>query len=115
MEGFIVSDTTPSEKKELLTSISFLFEELNKYDAKPKKEYLIPLFKEISNKEYEDAILLSRILFNFIKNQKNLQKQVKIHKKQLELKKGQIAELQSVKGYCQYKTKNILMRLKNKV
>lgn len=114
-DGFITSNTTKSEKKEVLERIGLLFEKLKEYDVNPQKKYLIPLFNSISNKNYEESILLVEILEDYLKNKQQLQEVQKLQKRQQEqlyLKKKQVAELQTVAGYCNYKTKNIVTRLK---
>lgn len=114
-DGFITSNTTKSEKKEVLEKIGLLFEKLKEYDVNPQKKYLIPLFNSISNKNYEESILLVEILEDYLKNKQQLQEVQKLQKRQQEqlyLKKKQVAELQTVAGYCNYKTKNIVTRLK---
>lgn len=125
-DGFIRSNTKPSEKKEVLEKIGYLFEKLKINNINPEKKYLIPLFNSIGNKEYHESILLAKILDEFIKHRQDLQKQILELQKQrklelqkyneeLDLKKKQIAELQAFRGYCGYKTKNITMRIKNRV
>lgn len=114
---FIQSKATYAEKKEVLEKISFLFEEFKRYNAIPERKHLIPLFNDISDKRYEEAILFAEILNDNLKDKQKLY--YKIQKlqelqKQLKIKKNQVAELQSFKGYFKYKTKNIIMRLKNK-
>lgn len=117
MEGFIVSDTTPAEKRELLEYIAFLYENLKEFNAHPDKEHrehLTPLFDSLSNRDYDQTILIAKIYLNFINTQNYLRRQLELNTEQLELKKKQVAELQTVTGYCEYKTKNIVTRLKNK-
>lgn len=117
-DGFIHSNTTKIEKKEVLEKMGFLFEKLKKYDATPQKKYLIPLFNSISNKNYDESILLAEILDDYLKNKQMLQKVQELQKqqeKQLYLKKKQVAELQTFVGYCNYKSKNIISRVKNRI
>jgi hypothetical protein len=119
-DGFIISETTVEEKKELLKKIHPLFKELANYDINIKK-YLIPVFSKISSGEYDEAILISEIISDFLKKEKNITNRLKnnediIHKKNIELEKSKtrIAELQRLSGYWNYKTRNIITRLKNK-
>ena len=120
-DGFIISDTTTKEKKELLKKIQPLFKELNNYDI-TIKNYLVPLFNRISFEDYDEAILIAEIISNFQKREKSLENQLKtkentIQNVNMELKKSKIriAELQRLSGYWDYKTKNIINRLKNKI
>lgn len=114
MGSFILSDTKPSEKLELLEMIAPLFEKQKEHGFNLDKIYL-PLFNDISNKEFNRAILISEMMENFKKieieskkNQENLQKQLKV-------KERQVAELQSTGGWLRYKTRNISHRLKKKI
>jgi len=107
-EGFIICDAKPSEKMELLEKVGFLFEELIKYGINPNKKYLTPLFNDIGNKRYDEAILLAEILSDFIKKQNQLKEKVNARQKQ-------VKELQTTLGWLKYKTKNISHRFKRKM
>jgi glycosyltransferase involved in cell wall biosynthesis len=98
---FTLSDTTRSEKKELLEKIAFLFDKLDKNEIKPKKNYL-PLLNNILSRKFDE------IMFDYIKRENELEKQ-------LILKRKQIAELQTIRGYLNYKRKNLIYRLKRKL
>jgi poly(ribitol-phosphate) beta-N-acetylglucosaminyltransferase len=125
MKCFILSNTTKSEKLELLNDAAFLFEK----QADPcfesfinVNEYYLELFDKIKNKEFDDAILISEVSSIFL--EKDIVLRDKYRKliwnnqnlrKQLNSKKNQVSVLQTVKGWSTYKTKNILIRLKNKI
>jgi poly(ribitol-phosphate) beta-N-acetylglucosaminyltransferase len=135
MSCFILSDTSQSEKKELLENVVFLFKKLNEYNFEIDQEYLL-LFKDIANEEFDNAILLSEMMVNFKKreinlnenyqklreNYKKLDKKYKKSRtnyqklqKQMENKKKQVAELQTAAGWFDYKTKNVFDRFKRKI
>ncbi len=113
-DAFIISNTTYSEKKELLEEINFLFEEFNKFNIKPSKKYLIPLFDTITNKRYDESIRLVELLKNFIDNQKKLENKRKRLQIQLNTENEKMAEFLKISGYFKYKINNISTRLKIK-
>ncbi|MGP8189897.1 MAG: glycosyltransferase [Methanobacterium sp.] len=91
IEGFISSDLNSYDKKELLEETSCLFEEFKKYNAKPKK-YLRPLFTILSDKRYDEAILLSEVLSIFIENENNLRNKLNAIENKLKSMKELIRE-----------------------
>jgi glycosyltransferase involved in cell wall biosynthesis len=105
VESFILSDLNPLEKRELLEEISFLFVEFKKFEVHPKK-YLIPLFNYISNKKYDEAILLSETLVDLVKNQENQQQKLFNVNKQL-------AKLRLLINNIFNRTKKLTLRLNN--
>jgi len=135
MNCFISSNTNISEKKELLNKVSYLFEKEKKQNLGFVKNY-IPLFNDIVDRKFDQAILFSDILSDFKlketnfnvkydKLQKNyqennqkiieLQKQLNEQEKQLDSRKNQVAELQTVSGWFNYKVKNIFTRIKSHI
>ena len=107
MDCFISSDAAPTEKKELLEKIAFLFKEQNKYGVKLDEKYL-PLAEDIVNKEFDRAILRSEVMADFKKRENELYGNQEVLQKQ-------IAELQTVKGYLNYKIRNIAYRVKRRI
>ena len=131
MNCFILSNTNILEKKELLNKVSYLFEKEKEQKLSLDKNY-IPLFDDIVDRKFDQAILFSDIMADFKlketnfntkydKLQKNyqennkkiieLQKQLNEKEKQLDSRKNQVAELQTVSGWISYKSKNIFNRL----
>ncbi len=82
INNFILSDLNSCDKRELLEGISALFNEYKKYDVNPKK-HLITLFNDISEKRYDEAIVQSEILCEFIKNENKNQLRLNALEKQL--------------------------------
>jgi glycosyltransferase involved in cell wall biosynthesis len=128
MNCFILSNTSISEKKELLSNVSFLFEKEKEQNVDLDMNY-IPLFNDIVDKKFDKAILFSDIMADFKlkeinledkyrklqKNyQENNQKIIKLQK-QLDSRKKQLAELQTVSGWLNYKVKNIFTRIKSHI
>ena len=111
MDGFIISNTSSIEKRELLETIGFLIEEFNKYDTELNKRYITPLFNNISNKRYDDAISLSEIIKNFIETQNKLEKEKNDLQRILDSNKNELAEHLTFTGYIKYKSKNIAFRI----
>lgn len=125
---FVFSATSKSEKKDLLNEIEFFFKEQDKYGFDADESYLA-LFDKIKNKEYDDAILSSEIIYFFKKREQKfnkkfrnsqktneeLQIQLKSIQKKLNSRKNQVADLQTTKGWLSYKTENIFIRLKTKL
>lgn len=62
--NLISSNTSPSEKNGLLKEIGPLFEEFKAHKGKPVREYLIPIFNNISEKEYDKAASIIESLKN---------------------------------------------------
>lgn len=121
MNCFVTGNTTKTEKKELLEEAVFLFEKQSEYGFKADKSCL-ELFNKIKNKEFDDAILISELSSIFKKKElsltnsyRRLEQDNQNLKNQLNSKKKQVADLQSVKGWSSYKTKNIMSRVKNKI
>lgn len=135
MSTFIFSDTTDSEKKDLLGKIAPLFEKQSECGFTIDDSYLI-LFNHITNKEFDKAIFISKALFESKKRENKLldnhhllqenykklrntklklEKNNKKLKTNLEERKKQVAELQTVTGWLNYKTKNISCRIKRKI
>jgi len=90
--GFIISSINSSEKKLLLEKSYLLFEELKIYNFNPKKE-LLPLFNDISKKRYDEAIIISEILKNYIKNGNKQQLKLNTLEKELSKLTSDIAQL----------------------
>jgi len=132
MNSFILSNTSSSEKKELLEKVSFLFEKVQEHKLELDMNYL-PLFNDIVDKKFDQAILFSDIIAdfkkretrshdrylklqkNYLKLQKNYYKNNQRLEKLLDNRKKQVAELQTVSGWLNYKFKNIFNRLKQRV
>lgn len=136
LDIFIVSDTKSTERIELLTKGSYLFEELNKYDEKPEKNHLVPLFNSISQKRYDDAVLISYVIkdfiekhIHFIKRQEDfIKKEIELTEKivnleyeknklqyQLNTEKTELSKYLTTYGFLVYKSNNIIIRSKNKL
>lgn len=117
MNCFVTGNTTKLEKKELLQEAAFLFEKQGEYGFEAD-ESCLALFDKIKNKEFDSAILISDVISIFkkreIKLQENYPENPMELQKQLNAKKKQVAELQTIKGYLNYKTKNVSNRLKKK-
>lgn len=121
MNSFTFSKTSKLEKKDLLRKIAFLIKKQEKYGFDADKGYLA-LFDEIKNDEYDNAILISELIY-FFKNRENILNKKYInsrktnHKmnKLLEARKKQVAKLQTLNGWLNYKIKNISSRIKKKI
>ena len=121
MNSFTFSNTSKLEKKELLKKIAFLIKKQNKYGFDADKGYLA-LFDEIKNDEYDNAILISELIY-FFKNRENILNKKYINSRKtnqkmnklLEARKKQVAELQTLIGWLNYKIKNISSRIKKKI
>lgn len=127
--NFILSNTTYTEKNELLKEIGILFEEFNQYGVIPNDNYLIPFFNSISNKECNKAISISESLKDLLIIKQNLEdktlnleKHLKITlyeknslQKELKITKERLSKILSTNGYLKYKLKNIVVRIKNKL
>ncbi|AIS31506.1 glycosyl transferase GT2 family [Methanobacterium formicicum] len=111
MDGFIISNTSSIEKRELLETIGFLIEEFNKYDTELNKRYMTLLFNNIADKRYYDAISLSEIIKNFIETQNKLEKEKDDLQRILDSSKNELAEHLTFTGYIKYKSKNIAFRI----
>lgn len=96
---------------ELLNEMVFFYTKLDKYQIQLNKDYL-PLVKSILNKKFDDVVLISEVMVIFkkkeIKTRENYQKKNEKFKKRM-------AELQTTKGWLNYKIKNIIYRIKKKV
>ncbi|HHX99843.1 MAG TPA: glycosyltransferase, partial [Methanothermobacter sp.] len=114
MDGFILSNTSSIEKRELLETISFLIEEFNKYDTELNKIHLTPLFNNIADKRYDDAIALTEIFKSFIETQNKLEKEKNDLQQILESNKNELARYLTFSGYIKYKSKNIALRIKKR-
>ncbi len=108
---FILSDAEPSEKMELLNEMVFFYKKLQECQIELDKDYL-PLVNSILNKKFDDAVLISEVMAIFkkkeIKTRENYQRKNKKFKKR-------VAELQTTKGWLNYKIRNIIYRLKRKI
>lgn len=137
-DGFVLTDAKISEKRELLQNANFLFEEFKKYNVtvNPTKKYLIPLFNQINNKNYDEAILISEVLKDFIIKEQKLREEqeylsdtieqlsldnnhlkssnIDLHQ-QLDVKKKELADYLTIAGYVKYKSENIVTRMKNRI
>ena len=71
MNSFLFSDANFSEKTDLLKEIGFLFEKLKEYNLEFDVEYL-PLYNNITSKEFEKAILVSDVMSIYKKRESNL-------------------------------------------
>lgn len=126
---FILSNISYQEKNKLLKEIGILFEELKKYEVNLNDNYLIPLFSSISNKEYDKAISISDslkdlLIIKQILEEKtfSLEKQIKTAldekkslQEQLNTSNEKLTKYLTTMGYFKYKTKNIVIRTKNKL
>jgi glycosyltransferase involved in cell wall biosynthesis len=72
-DRFIKSDLSSPEKKEILKQIIFLFKEYEKFEIKPYKNYMPPLFDHIVKERFDEAIILANVLKDLINKQKQLQ------------------------------------------
>ena len=87
MNCFITSNTTKSEKLELLKEAAFLFEKQGESNIKVDEIYL-DFFEKIQNKKFDDAILISKISYIFMKNEIILKNKYKnLHKSYRNLQK----------------------------
>jgi len=133
----LMTDVQSIEKKELLKKVAYIFDEFNKYDVDINvHKNLTPLFNDINEKRYSEAILLSEILKEFIKEEQRLNKEnidlsneidrlvninkelesaTKILEHQLSYARYKLAKYLTTIGYFKYKTNNIAIRIKNKV
>ena len=75
LDRFIKSDLNSSEKEEILKKIAFLFKAYEKFEIKPYKPYLTPLFNDIVNERFNEAVLLADVLRDFINKQEWLMKE----------------------------------------
>lgn len=113
LENFIVCKISYADKKELLEEIGFLFEKYEKYELEPSKKYLIPLFKNISHKEYHNAIFLADIFENFIVKQKILLTNNKTLQKIYETVQDQLNETRIYQETLHKNNKNLEKYNKN--
>ncbi len=117
INSFVTGDLTKAEKKELLKYAAFLIEKLDIYGFEMGDRYST-LLKNIKNKKFDDAVLISEEIkvFKIQEYQLNKirKKNKKLHK-QLNNKNKRVAELQTVKGWSSYKIKNIFNRLKQRI
>lgn len=111
---FATGNTTKTGKIELLQDAGFLFEKQAEYGFEAD-ETVLSLFQQIKNKEYESAILISDIISIFRKKEITYNKNYRRLLREFEAIKLQVAELQTIKGYLKYKTKNFSSRLKRKI
>ena len=116
MNSFIYSDANPEDKKELLYEISSLFKTINKYNVE-LNEYSA-LANSISHGQFNTALQIADLMLHYKKRETKLQD---YHhsieenlRKQLEAKKIQVAELQTISGYGKYKTNNMTSRFKKR-
>lgn len=116
MNSFIYSEASPDEKKELLYEISPLFKKINRYDI-DLNEYSA-LSTSISHGQFNTALQISDLMLHFKNRETELQEYhhniEESLRKQLEAKKLQVAELQTINGYGKYKTKNMANRFKKR-
>lgn len=138
MEQLIFSILTDSEKEEVLIACQHFFKKYPEFNLKPEKKHLVPIVLHVNKDDYETAILEINSLTDLLKDREfmethifnitselerkenqitniksklnNNQKQLKTVKKKLKIKKKQIAKLQTVKGYLNYKIRNIYRR-----
>jgi len=110
MEGFILSKTTSTEKKELLEEVNCLFEEFEEFNS--TKQYINILFNKIHEKKYDEAILIADALKEIIISSEREKSKLK---NRLKTEKKNLAQISPIKGYLTYKSKNIFFRSINKV
>lgn len=111
LEGFILSKTSPDEKIELITTISPLFEAFGNIKEIEKK-YLAVLFKQISEKRYEDALLFAEGLKELILRNENEKRHLK---RKLRIKNKKLNQILPINGYLKYKTNNLVIRIKSRL
>ncbi|PAV06306.1 glycosyltransferase family 2 protein [Methanobacterium bryantii] len=107
MRQFMLYDLNQTEKRELLSTAAPLFKKLQFNGLTFKQKQMEVLFNSISNKKYDEALILGEVIHLSIEKENKL-------KRKLKSKQKQVATLQTVKGWSLYKSKNILQRLKNK-
>lgn len=130
----ILSDTSTEEKKEILKKVSPLFKRYCKVSSQLEDIYL-PIFENISKNRYDQALLDVKSLkyfFNTLdylkkrndylntqistsENEKRLIEKIEKNQAQISSLKGRIAELQTINGYLNYKTNNLIERLKKRM
>ena len=116
MNSFLYSDAKSEDKKELLYEVSSLFKITNKYNVE-LNEYSA-LANSISHGQFNTALQISDLMLYFKKQEAELQS---YHhnieenlRKQLELSRLQVADLQTISGYGRYKTKNLVSLFKKR-
>lgn len=130
IHSLCLTDAKPVDKKEVLNKVAFVFEEFKKYnvDINIEKRF-IPLFNEINNKKYDEAILVTAILKDTLEEEHKLRNEInrllsdnnKLYVVNRELKQlvnernKNLAEYLSTHGYLKYKSNNIFTRLLNKL
>jgi len=128
IDSFIYSDINSTEKIELLESIDFLIEKQDSFGFNIDESYGL-LLKYIKNKELNHAVLISKVMKEFkirenqlnrnyqksLDNNHEIQKSNAKLQKQLAARNKRVAELQTVKGWLNYKNKNIFVRIKNRI
>ena len=109
MNSFLYSDVKSEDKKELFYEVSSLFKIINKYNVE-LNEYSA-LANSISHGQFNTALQISDLMLYFKKQEAELQS---YHhnieenlRKQLELSRLQVADLQTISGYGRY-TKNLV-------
>ncbi|MDD3984504.1 MAG: hypothetical protein PHY59_01110, partial [Methanobacterium sp.] len=97
-----------------------LFKKQEKLDFEKDQSFNL-LFENIKDNEFDNAILVSEMISFYKKreviandNNKRLNKTNRHLKRQLSNQKNKLAEIQPIKGYVNYKIKNISKRLKKK-
>jgi glycosyltransferase involved in cell wall biosynthesis len=107
MHRFVLSNLETYEKKEVISCATTLFKKLSDSGLNIKQKDWQLFFDLISNRKYDESILISKFLLLSLKREQKLRRNLKN-------KQSQVAKLQTVKGWTSYKFKNILFRLKTK-
>ena len=131
IDKLVLSDINKKEKKEIIINASSLINKYLEFSSNLEPIYL-PIFKDISEKRFDQVFLDINSLSHHLEICSDLQKQIdylKIYsdkvnsknnllgnklkecEKSVKLRKIQIAELQTLKGYLKYKTNNIYQRI----
>jgi len=107
MHRFLLSNLETYEKREVILCASPLFKKLSASGLTIKQKDWQLFFDLISNRKYDESILISKFLLLSLKKEQKLRRNLKN-------KQTQVAKLQTVKGWTSYKYKNILNRFKKK-
>ncbi len=113
---FMYTNATAEDKKKLLYDVSSLFKKIISYNV-DFDEYSA-LANSISHGQFNSALRISELMLYYQKREDKLRRHHKKNedklRRQINAKKSQVAELQTLSGYSKYKTNNMIHRLKKR-
>jgi len=118
LEHLILSDLTTKERKDALISSSLLFKECMEINIIISQKHLKPIFSDITNDNYENAVILINSLVELIRNREFMESQIRDLNSMIEVRDFQIKKIsKKVENNQQiFDDKNRLLKdkLKNK-